>query len=101
MRVDYGVGRSRGWRVDHDALCLLCVRSNFSSSLAPSLARRALARARDPSPFSPLALSRPLCPFVLSSPRLSVLPLPRPIIIAVSLSLFLRFLGSFQWPRQA
>lgn len=76
MRVDYGVGRSRGWRVDHDALCLLCVRSNFSSSPAPSLARRALARARarDPSPFSPFALSRPLCPFVLSSPRLSVLP---------------------------
>ena len=58
MRVDYGVGRSRGWRVDHDALCSLCVRSNFSSSLAPSLAR---LRARDRSPFSPLALSRPLC----------------------------------------
>lgn len=47
MRVDYGVGRSRGWRVDHDALCSLCVRSNFSSSLAPPPARsNARARAR-------------------------------------------------------
>lgn len=85
MRVDYGVGRSRGWRVDHDALCSLRPVKLF---IVPRTLSRALARVLA---LLSVALSRPLCPFVLSSPRLSVLSprrlLPRPIIIAVSLSL--------------
>lgn len=58
MRVDYGVGRSRGWRVDHDALCSLCVRSNFSSSLTPSLPppSRAFERERARARLRSLAL---------------------------------------------
>jgi len=74
--------------------CARCVRSNFSSSLAPSLSlpfplssphvlslslSLSLARARSRPPVRvfvllSVALSRPLCPFVLSSPRLPVYP---------------------------
>lgn len=77
--------------------CARCVRSNFSSSLAPSHASERASeqvRARILAFLSPSLSACPLCPFVLSSPRLSVLTvsllhpsLSRPIIIAVSLSL--------------
>lgn len=42
MRVDYGVGRSRGWRVDHDALCSLRPVKLF-------IVPRTLSRARAPA----------------------------------------------------
>lgn len=48
MRVDYGVGRSRGWRVDHDALCSLRPVKLF---IVPRTLSR--ARPRACSPFSP------------------------------------------------
>lgn len=76
MRVDYGVGRSRGWRVDHDALCSLRPVKLFIVPRTLSRARKsARARARILALLS-VALSRPLCPFVLSSPRLPVLTRP-------------------------
>lgn len=90
MRVDYGVGRSRG--VEGGPRCIVLAASGQTFHRPSHPLSRARARARSFALLS-VALSRPLCPFVLSSPRLSVLipcpppPLPRPIIIAVSLSL--------------
>lgn len=59
MRVDYGVGRSRGWRVDHDALCSLRPVKLF---IVPRTLSRARARARV------LALLSPSLSVVLSVP---------------------------------
>lgn len=73
MRVDYGVGRCRGWRVDHDALCSLRPVKLFIVPRTPSRARpRACPSLRHSQPSS-LSL-RP----VLSSSALPLTPLPPP-----------------------